>query len=444
MVTMFAPDGTTGQIPQEHMSAAVAAGGKLAVDFISPQGQRGYIPLDRVHDAIQAGGHINDAVINALSETHDIPAIGQGFAKGALSTMHGAADVMGGQGLAQEVGLPNIDTTSQSMYEMGGKGLEAATELIAGGLESKTVRNAPAAIKEGISNAVESARSTARHFLIDPVTGQPNVTPTTLVKRILRPKEELEEFFANKQATAVKAIEDERQAELAAQEKLRQQYAEALEKREAEQNAIDAQTAKTKEEAQKAEDAGHADFEKKLRDIEQERQKELADAEKLKQQHAESLTDRGSEQSDMDKSHAERLEKIEQARQKELSEYERFKEQDAAARQRRGAQQSALDKKAAAAEPKTPKIATPADRGFARTGNEGSAARWTNERVIELAKQGDREAITQAIRRGLPLPDNARYIMGDADFEGATYNPRDVTTFSPDGAPIRQGGKVSH
>lgn len=89
----------------------------------------------------------------------------------------------------------------------------------------------------------------------------------------------------------------------------------------------------------------------------------------------------------------------------------------------------------------TPKISSPYDPALSRVGNEGRAATWTNDTVIQLAKQGNREAIVQAVRRGLTLPENARYVMGDPSFRSGVYNPRDVTTFTPEGVPIRQAGR---
>lgn len=71
------------------------------------------------------------------------------------------------------------------------------------------------------------------------------------------------------------------------------------------------------------------------------------------------------------------------------------------------------------------------------TGSEGRAATWTNEAVQRLASQGNREAISQSIRRGMELPPGARYVMGDPDFSRAVYNPREVTQFTPEGTPIR-------
>lgn len=71
------------------------------------------------------------------------------------------------------------------------------------------------------------------------------------------------------------------------------------------------------------------------------------------------------------------------------------------------------------------------------SGSEGRAATWTNQDVMRLAGQGNREAIQQAVRRGMQLPANARYVMGDPDISRSIYNPRESTTFTPEGVPIR-------
>lgn len=71
------------------------------------------------------------------------------------------------------------------------------------------------------------------------------------------------------------------------------------------------------------------------------------------------------------------------------------------------------------------------------TGNEGRPATWTNEAVRQFAAKGNRDAISQAVRRGLGLQENERYVMGDPDYPRAVLNPREVTKFTPEGTPIR-------
>lgn len=160
-----------------------------------------------------------------------------------------------------------------------------------------------------------------------------------------------------------------------------------------ENEARNTQVVKANADAVAEETARHEDFAKQQSEIEKNRQQELADSERLKLQHGESLMKRGAEQAKLDT--------------------------------------------AAAKETLGPKIIQPGVNEPRMTGNEGRAATWRGERVRELAGGGNREAIGQLILRGEELPENARYVMGDPDFERAVYNPREVTRFSPEGEPIR-------
>jgi hypothetical protein len=55
VVPMIAPDGSTGDIPNEKVADATRAGFKPAVVMTSPDGQMGYVPRERAADAIKAG-----------------------------------------------------------------------------------------------------------------------------------------------------------------------------------------------------------------------------------------------------------------------------------------------------------------------------------------------------------------------------------------------------
>src|SRR6185312_42014 len=61
------------------------------------------------------------------------------------------------------------------------------------------------------------------------------------------------------------------------------------------------------------------------------------------------------------------------------------------------------DRMPRAGSPENPniKIVGPNDMAKPRVGSEGRPATWSNERVLQMAKQGNRVAITQAVRRGL-------------------------------------------
>ena len=56
LVTVFAPDGTQGQVPQGRVRDAIAAGGQLGLPITAPDGTPGYVPANRFQDAMQAGG----------------------------------------------------------------------------------------------------------------------------------------------------------------------------------------------------------------------------------------------------------------------------------------------------------------------------------------------------------------------------------------------------
>jgi len=212
----------------------------------------------------------------------------------------------------------------------------------------------------------------------------------------------------------------------------------------------------------------------------------LPSIEDFYQNRAEDLTARGKEQGKIDIANEKRLADVEEARQKELADQEKLKEQEAQSRQRRGTEQERLDRAAArkaaenplaglqttaqpvgnailpaigeggtstalprpaipgvtaplgpVAKPTPPKIISPTEGEAVRTGNEGRPATWTKEYILEEAGKGNREAITQAVLRGLRLPENARYVMGDPDVSRAVLNPREVTRFTPEGEPIR-------
>lgn len=117
-------------------------------------------------------------------------------------------------------------------------------------------------------------------------------------------------------------------------------------------------------------------------------------------------------------------------------------------RVQRGKEQAQIDRQTAReSKANEPKIIKPSDRATARIGNEGRAATWQTEDLYRLIQDPDidlptkREAITQLVLRGKELPPNARYLLGDPTHGSATYNPREVTRFTPEGMPLKHGGK---
>lgn len=281
------------------------------------------------------------------------------LAREAAQHMLDAKELLfGGQAAGKPMGtksgvVNNPVTTAMSLAPAAAEAAPALTE----GIENLASRGA---------ESIRSIKPMIRRAVFDPVTGEPTLTPTSIAKRVLRDP---------------KAIED-------------------------------------------------AAYEAK----------------------AQALMDRGYEQAKLDMAHEQRLNAIEDSRQKELADLEKLKEQQAQSIERRGRQQGAIDVKDAREAEKTakasqPKITTPQDRPTPRVGNEGRGATWKTEDLYKMIQNPDldiatkREAISQLVLRGKELPPNARYIMGDVTHGSATYNPRDVTKFTPEGVPLRQGGK---
>ncbi len=73
-VPMIAPNGESGEIPQNRMQDAMNAGFKPAVPMVAPDGSTGWIPQDRVQEAIQKGNfktQVNPKIISALTANPD-------------------------------------------------------------------------------------------------------------------------------------------------------------------------------------------------------------------------------------------------------------------------------------------------------------------------------------------------------------------------------------
>ncbi len=57
-ITLFAPDGTLGEVPMAQMQAALKAGAKPAITVKAPDGSLGHVPADRLTDAVKAGASV--------------------------------------------------------------------------------------------------------------------------------------------------------------------------------------------------------------------------------------------------------------------------------------------------------------------------------------------------------------------------------------------------
>jgi hypothetical protein len=69
-VPMLAPDGQSGEIPQDKVQDALKAGFKQAVEMTSPDGKTGYIPADRQQDALRVGFKLTAPTPPGMLEPH--------------------------------------------------------------------------------------------------------------------------------------------------------------------------------------------------------------------------------------------------------------------------------------------------------------------------------------------------------------------------------------
>lgn len=111
MVTMFAPDGSTGDIPASNVQAAQQAGFKRAMTMVAPDGKStGYIPEDRVNDAAKAGFRFGTADQEQPSTASLYgKALFNPLGSGAASGVSGAIEQAGGramQGMVNTVAHP--------------------------------------------------------------------------------------------------------------------------------------------------------------------------------------------------------------------------------------------------------------------------------------------------------------------------------------------------
>lgn len=114
MVTMLAPDGTSGDIPADRVAAATQAGFRQAVSMTSPDGTQGYIPIDRRDDAVKAG-------FKLTPQTPAQPAP-EGFFH-SLASQFGLTPDQIQQGAADEDAHP-VKTVLKSLLGPGGSVLE--------------------------------------------------------------------------------------------------------------------------------------------------------------------------------------------------------------------------------------------------------------------------------------------------------------------------------
>jgi hypothetical protein len=131
---MIAPDGSTGDIPQERAAEAQAAGFKPAVVMTSPDGKMGYIPRERANDALKAGFKVGQPTTSVeqqgpaaygFTPGNIIKNVGRGLSelgKGAVQI----ADDVGGAILPQRFGGDPITQTKLVQHIVDPMQAEAA------------------------------------------------------------------------------------------------------------------------------------------------------------------------------------------------------------------------------------------------------------------------------------------------------------------------------
>lgn len=244
---------------------------------------------------------------------------------------------------------PAAGVSPESMEEASGRGAtsEVATQAgvpaaaaIAGPLIGKTLgARVRAPLPEGAAGGISADTTGAAGRWVGSKTGIPGAGYVG---------EKIGRLFGNEGTVAGESAEDiqaalqQRRAAYAEMNedfanRAKQQTADMQKRIAASEKRISAaEDARQKEitdwaKVDKINDADHQAFQDRMSEIEQERQKALADTEKLRTQHAQDLQQRGVQQQAMDDAHAQNLADVEKARQGDLAAQERLKEQHAAA-----------------------------------------------------------------------------------------------------------------
>jgi hypothetical protein len=414
VVPMYAPDGTLGDIPYDQMSAALRAGGKLGVNMAAPDGTHGTIPADQVQAAAKAGGKIIPYDLSKAPNTPEKKGIWDTFTDDVKSVF--SSLVSGSEG-------PGAPTPSESYYSSIKAPLPAHVEPYYS-TDTEAMRRQDAARKAAGYNLPYRAGAAA----VDAVVPSQPAARMEEGAREGNSDAVIGHMLAGQAlATAPLAAEGlgkvgskvlSKASSVAAEYK--PQIVSELEKT----HSLTGRTVK-------------AAAEKVLPD------KPIypgASEPAAEEFYAQS----GAEQEAIRR----RTVAADKATARETT-------SQARAQAKAGSPVPITESpnydpgayKAGAAERTTgagqPSTIVPPSAGAPKVGvSEGRPATWTNERVIQLAAKGDRNAISQAVRRGFLLPENTRYVMGDMDYSSGVSNPKSVTKFSPTGEPIVQGAPM--
>lgn len=153
-MTMFAPDGSTGEIPLTKARDAQQAGFIPAVTMKSPDGKSGFVPANRVHDAAQKGFQMVPT---------DAPAAAKASYWDALTNPVGSgAHEQGILGGAEQIGGQAIKTMAQPILHP----LDTATSIY------NTVRHPIDTAKAAVQNFQNDQQQGGLPLALENATGQ--------------------------------------------------------------------------------------------------------------------------------------------------------------------------------------------------------------------------------------------------------------------------------
>lgn len=467
-VPMYAPDGTLGDVPYEQMSAALRAGGKLGVNMTAPDGTKGVIPAEQVQSAAKAGGKIvpfdlskapsgdqHKGVWDTFSD--DVKSVFSGLWHGAIEgkptyeqTPQGAAKAIAdmdaaskagqaadatrkaeGRGLAYRIGAgvaENVGTNVTGMEEGARTGNSDA--VIGHMLAGQALAAAPLAA-EGVAKVAPKFRDAAGTALRTETGGlKPSVKAVSALAKMVGGPEIAEAVIPARPGAATMV---ERRAVPITQSP---NYDPTAFK-----EGAASRISPSGDAVPITQSPYYEQWQTKVAEEATARRAAVREAAKLDARAREAVPVSGSPYYNQNQEHL--------ASQAKLL-------REAAAAEEEARKPVPVTKspsydpgafKAGAAQrttgPGQPSTIVPPSLGAPAVQiSEGRPATWTNERVIQLAAKGDRNAISQAVRRGFMLPENARYVMGDMDYASGVSNPKSVTKFGPTGEPIVQGAPM--
>ena len=159
-IPMLAPDGTSGEIPQDRVQDALQSGFKPAVEMASPDGKLGYVPQERVADAQNAGFKVNPyrgtqlptGTVTAQPDQSLADKASQ-WAQNVQSDLKNGTDLTGVGSVLKAMGAHGLDSgNSQAVGDfMGSLPLGVAKMVQAGGEAGQ------GQIKQGAKDAIGGA-----------------------------------------------------------------------------------------------------------------------------------------------------------------------------------------------------------------------------------------------------------------------------------------------